>query len=221
MAKKQFLRRIFILVLLCGAMGAFLLVADDWRASLNPTQAVVHEIETSNPVFQTLFSPDDGIKDIQISLIEQEKKSLDIAIFSFTDADTAHAVIEAHKRGVKVRIVADRGSSTGEFSKIFTLRKAGIPVHICPVTVERQEEIVNLDDLKLDDKAMAGALMHNKFIIFGKTAGDKRLLWTGSFNFTRSANVRNQENVVIVSDSKAINRFAAQFEKLLERSELL
>lgn len=209
---KEIFKRIALVGALSGILGLFLIVADDWRAALDPVQYFERQLGKTEPVLQALFSPDDSIKDYQIDLIEHEQESLDIAIFSFTDPDTAQAVLDAYKRGVKVRIVCDRGSSVGEFSKILLLRRAGIPIYVCPTT---------LDENKVDDKAMFGALMHNKFIIFGKTVGDKRLLWTGSFNFTRTANARNQENVIILSDATIIERYAQQFEKLFTRSEQL
>lgn len=220
MTIKHVFQRIFIILALCSVTGIFLVIADDWRLSQHPAQSLIHELTKSGPLIKAYFSPDDGIQEIQRALIEAEQKSLDIAIFSFTDTETAQALIAAHKRGVRVRIVADRGSSVGDYSKILLLRRAGIPVHVCPVITEKQP-VLHLDDPRFDEKAMGGALMHNKFIVFGQTAGNRPLLWTGSFNFTRSANARNQENVIILSDQGVINAFSRQFEKLLERSELL
>lgn len=215
---KKIVKNASIIILFTSCAALFLITADDWRASLNPICYFERSLATENPIVKTLFSPDDGIKDIQIDLIEHEQESLDIAIFSFTDQDTAQAIIDAHKRGVKVRVVSDRGSSVGEYSKIFMIRRSGIPVYICPKAIEKQTDF---DETKFDDKAVSSPLMHNKFIIFGKTVHNKQLLWTGSFNFTRSANAKNQENVIIISDTAAILSYKNQFEKLIERSELL
>lgn len=125
MTIKQLFQRIFIILAVCSVTGIFLVVADDWRLSLNKPQQLMHELGKQEPVIKAYFSPDDAIQEIQIALIESEQESIDIAIFSFTDLETAQALIAAHKRGVKIRIVADRGSSVGDYSKILSLRRAG------------------------------------------------------------------------------------------------
>ena len=53
--------------------------------------------------------------------------------------------------------------------------------------------------------------MHNKFAIID----DK--VWTGSFNWTISANRKNQENVVYNDEKDVYEKFLEQFEKLKQR----
>ena len=49
-------------------------------------------------------------------------------------------------------------------------------------------------------------LFHNKFAIF-----DKKVVFTGSFNWTVAANTRNQENVVVIDDEEVAKKYEAQF----------
>ena len=51
--------------------------------------------------------------------------------------------------------------------------------------------------------------MHNKFAII-----DNRLLLTGSYNWTFSANHRNDENLMVIDDPDTIAQFQNYFEKL-------
>jgi len=60
--------------------------------------------------------------------------------------------------------------------------------------------------------------MHNKFVIFSCNVGNKTLLWTGSFNFTKSAQLRNQENVVVLDDPCIIEKYEKQFEVIKKRT---
>ena len=53
--------------------------------------------------------------------------------------------------------------------------------------------------------------MHHKFAIFDETT-----LWTGSFNWTVSANTNNCENVIITDDREACRSYQAQFNQLLK-----
>ena len=42
------------------------------------------------------------------------KKTIDLCIFSFTNDDLANEIINAHRRGVKVRIITDDESMKGK-----------------------------------------------------------------------------------------------------------
>ena len=60
--------------------------------------------------------------------------------------------------------------------------------------------------------------MHNKFMLFSQTVDGKALVWTGSYNFTMSANEKNQENVVIIENEALSEAYTKSFERLKKRS---
>lgn len=157
-------------------------------------------------VKQALFSPDDHLQDVLIDLINKEQTSIHIAVFSFTNGEIANALIRAHRRGVAVCVLIDSSGVQDRFNKIERLRQAGVPVW-----VYKQAHSKRI----LTDK------MHNKFVIFGDNLLHKSLVWTGSFNFTKSAVEVNQENVVVLDDRDIIERYSKQFTQLQERSEPL
>ena len=64
-------------------------------------------------VHHLIVQPDDGITPILLTL-EKAKHSLDIKMFQFTDPILIEAVIAAHKRGVKVRVMLNPSRFTGE-----------------------------------------------------------------------------------------------------------
>jgi len=64
-------------------------------------------------VHSLIVQPDDGIEPI-LETIEGARKSLDIKMFQFTDPVLIEAVIAAHKRGVKVRVMLNPSRFTGE-----------------------------------------------------------------------------------------------------------
>ena len=86
------------------------------------------------------------------------KKTIDLAIFSFTNNDLADALIAAHERGVKVRIITDDEAMKGKGADTQRMADAGIP---CRTDSEEQYH------------------MHNKFMVV-----DQTILLTGSFNWT-------------------------------------
>lgn len=157
-------------------------------------------------VKRVLFSPDDQIQKILLHLIGAEKESIRLTAYSFTDGEVAQALIDAYDRGVRVEIIADPGTVFDRFGKIPLIKEHDIMVFI-----------YNPDHLKKDKKSLASSIMHNKFIIFGKNIAGKSLVWTGSFNWTKAAHRRNQENVIILDDKHFINKYAYHFELLKGR----
>ena len=157
---------------------------------------------------QAFFSPDDNLRELLISLINKEKRSIKAAIFCFTDEKIAEAFIEAKKRGVDVEIITDISLQRDRFNKLEILEKNNIKVFVYnPKNV-----------------GILNNIMHNKFVLFEKNVEDKSLLWTGSFNFTKSATFNNQENILIVDDHHLIERYKKQFlvlkNRILAKNEL-
>jgi phosphatidylserine/phosphatidylglycerophosphate/cardiolipin synthase-like enzyme len=110
-------------------------------------------------------------------------------VFSFTHEKIAEALIKAHERGVKVRVLADaRQERQIKTSRHSDLRDAGI--EIIPGPRRRS--------------------WHNKIIVI-----DGRTVITGSANFTHAAQYRNHENVVIIRDNRSIARHYRDYWKRL------
>ena len=115
-------------------------------------------------------------------------------MFTITDDRIADAILEAHHRGVKVRIISDDDKSFDRGSDIQRLRDANV-------------------SLRVDHSPHH---MHHKFAVF-----DGRLAVTGSYNWTRGAAERNHENLVILDDPRIVPRFVDEFERLWAQFEPL
>ena len=149
------------------------------------------------------FTPRDDIKLQLVELIKQERKSIDVAMYMFTDKVIAQALIDAYVRGVKVTAVLDQVSMSERFGKGLLLQKSGITVF-----VHRTSQV----------NPFSMPIMHNKFMIFGYNDRYKKsLLWTGSFNCTASASTLHDENVMIVDDMSAITEYQSCFKQLVAR----
>jgi len=147
-------------------------------------------------VINAYFSPRGGCTKAIISEIENAKKTIDVAIYSFTSKPILRALIKAHERGVKVRVVMDEGGAKNRSSAYPYLVKYGIPVRI--------------------KRGTGGGLMHHKYAII-----DGRVLITGSFNWTKSAEKRNDENLLVLENAPSIVKlYQENFEKLWELARL-
>jgi len=150
------------------------------------------------------FSPDDDLQRLLCERIAHENEAIDIAIFSFTDKRIANALMQAHKRGIAIRIVTDKSALHDRFSKVPLLLESGIPVYVYDVHYKK-------------GPATLSNLMHNKFVLFKRNKQYRTCVWTGSFNFTRSAALSNQENVVESESFVLSMQFSDQFERLIAR----
>lgn len=106
-----------------------------------------------------------------IDAIRNTRSNLLIQAYSFTSPTIAEALVQAHKRGVDVRVIVDRSQEGEKYTSATFLKHAGI--------------VVGVD--------YTPAIAHNKVMIF-----DQQAVFTGSFNFTRSAQQRNTENGIII-----------------------
>lgn len=148
-------------------------------------------IKNSASIQGPYFSDRDRIADRIIGAINRTRHTLDIAVYSITQPDLAATIEEAHRRGVRIRIVSDEGQSLDRHSEIDYLRSQGISVRLSGGYRGHR------------------SLMHNKFAIF-----DGDLVETGSFNWTTSANSYNFENVVFIKDREVSARYESEFDHI-------
>ena len=136
------------------------------------------------------FSPGSECRAALIGHLQSCRQRMDICVFTIADDTITEAILNAHMRGVAVRVISDDDKQHDSGSDIERLRAAGVSI-------------------ALDD---TDAHMHHKFAIF-----DGRWLLNGSFNWTRSASQVNEENLVVTNDPEQLREFSEQFETLWAR----
>jgi len=133
------------------------------------------------------FSPGDACLSAILGHLGKARATLDICVFTITDDRIARAILEAHARGVRVRVITDNDKQYDGGSDIERLRGAGIA-------------------LEVDETEHH---MHHKFALVDDTT-----LLNGSYNWTRSAGSFNEENLVVSSEPALVQAFARQFTAL-------
>lgn len=120
-----------------------------------------------------------------IDAIEGAEVQIDLAIYSFTLATIRDALLQAHARGVQVRMVME--SDNLDEPQVIALQGAGIPIR----SDERDH------------------LMHHKFMVI-----DRTMVWTGSMNFTFSgARLENNSGILFESEELAADMLV-EFEEM-------
>ncbi|MBC8351049.1 MAG: nuclease [Planctomycetes bacterium] len=136
---------------------------------------------------EAFFSPGDDCRNAINGQLRRAKRSVDICVFTITDNRISDCIIETIDRGVSIRIISDNDKSEDRGSDIERFERAGIEV-----AIDKSEHH-----------------MHHKFAIF-----DQRITLTGSYNWTRSAAERNEENILVTHDARIVNRFLKEFNQL-------
>lgn len=158
-------------------------IGDD-TAGLIPTQP--------EPQIQVFFSPKGGCTDAIVKALGKAKTTILIQAYSFTSAPIAKAAVDAHKRGVKVKVILDKSQRTEKYSSADFLAHAQVTV-----SIDAKHKIA-----------------HNKVMII-----DSETVITGSFNFSKSAEEENAENLLIIHNSDLAEKYVENWNKHAEHSE--
>ncbi|MBK5103667.1 MAG: phospholipase D family protein [Burkholderiales bacterium] len=141
---------------------------------------------------QLAFTPWDNAEAMIVDGIRGAKQQILVQAFSFTSRALANALIAARKRGVDVRVMADREQTfAGDASRIPDLVQAGVPV----VLEVRYQSA------------------HNKVMVLDAGTADGAVI-TGSYNWTYAAQYKNAENVLILrGNPDIVNAYAANWRR--------
>lgn len=133
-------------------------------------------------------------KKVVMSNIEKAKRSIHVEMFALTDSDVINGLIDAHKRGLDVRVILDGTPYENGYlpnKKTFeTLKKAGVPVKWFKPDAETKNKL------------------HAKIGIFD---GEKTVL--GSCNWTKKGFYINRENDVDIKSKDTATVFEDMFER--------
>lgn len=160
------MRKVFLYALLCGGL------------IIKPVSA---EIDVS-------FTPSDECEQKIISLIDNSRKSIDIAVYSINNENIVAALERAKKRNVVIRILTDKRQASVKSSKVTQMHDSGFNIRV----------------------HTKNKIEHNKFAVF-----DEKELTTGSFNWTNAASDKNSENCMFFRhEPEQVKLFRDRFEEL-------
>jgi phosphatidylserine/phosphatidylglycerophosphate/cardiolipin synthase-like enzyme len=143
--------------------------------------------------WEVYFSPHGGCTEAVIRELNKAKSTVLVQAYSFTSAPIAKALLDAHKRGVRVEVILDKSQRTDKYSSATFFYNAGIPVKI-----DAQHTIA-----------------HNKVMVI-----DGETVITGSFNFTKAAEEKNAENLLVIRDRKLAERYIKNWQEHAGHSEV-
>jgi phosphatidylserine/phosphatidylglycerophosphate/cardiolipin synthase-like enzyme len=152
----------------------------------NPTEL------TKEPQIEVYFSPGGGATDTLVKEISNGKKEILVQAYSLTSLPIFKALLDAHQRGLIVRIIIDKSERGEGLTPVVMLANAGVLA-------------------LLDGKH---ALAHSHCLII-----DRRIVITGSFSYTKAAEESNAEDLLIIRSAQLAQRYYTNWEKHRAHSE--
>lgn len=141
----------------------------------------------NNNTFENYFCPEDHCEKEVIKELEKANTSIYFMTFSFTSTKVAEMLVNKSKQGIHVQGIVEKRRWSMKDEKGKPLLEQGIEI--------KQDENKHI-------------LHHKVFII------DNTTVIFGSYNPSKAANERNDENVMIAHDKKITRRFLEEFERL-------
>lgn len=143
------------------------------------------ELYFTNPSSPLASQKTGGIDLPLVKAIDAARLSVDVAIYSLSLNSIRDALLRAHDRGVRVRMVME--SDNLDRSDPQKIKEAGIPI-----LGDRRE-----------------GLMHNKFVVI-----DGHEVWTGAMNFTDSGAYTDNNHIIRIRSVKVAENFTKEFEEM-------
>jgi len=156
--------------------------------------------ETPNPTItidetriDTFFSPDDGVINSLASVLNNAEESIYFLAYSFTSNDLGNIVREKDAAGLEVRgVMEEEQVNSNQGTEYDPFKQAEV-------------------DVRMD--GIDGQMHHKVFIVDGK------IIAFGSYNFSQSAEERNDENVLIVYNEGIAREFLKEFERVWAQAQ--
>jgi len=148
--------------------------------------------QEKSPSWEVYFSPHGGCTDAILKELDKAKTAILVQAYSFTSAPIAKGLLNAQKKKVKVEVILDKGQRKEKYSSADFLTNSRISTQI-------------------DTRH---TIAHNKIIII-----DGETVITGSFNFTKAAEERNAENLLVIRDKKLASLYVRNWQEHSQHSE--
>jgi phosphatidylserine/phosphatidylglycerophosphate/cardiolipin synthase-like enzyme len=142
----------------------------------------------SEPGISTSTGVDRKMPERVGNFIRSAKRTVDINIYELSVAAIYEAILEVHRRGIKVRMVGDINNTH------YVGYKALMAARV-PMVLGNPEKI-----------------QHNKFVVV-----DREKITMGSMNYTPSGALLNNENVVFIHDKGVAEYYTKEMDNMFER----
>lgn len=162
---------------------------DKARFGINKTDNTPHEFMINGKKVELYFSPSDRVSGKINKALQDAESTIDAALLIFTKWETRDALEDEIDTGTKFRAIVEDQENSEEIISRLNAKGARIIAH--------PDEPV----------------MHHKYAVIDEALQDEHSkVITGSHNWTHSADIRHDENLLIIHDPEIANWFSQEWE---------
>lgn len=155
------------------------------------SQKPIANFGATRPNLEVYFSPNGGCEQAILETLDKTETEVKVLAYQFTNEKIAQKLIALNKN---IEVILDKSSNQN--------------------SVNSQKDFLAKNNIKvyLDGKHK---IAHNKVIII-----DNKIVITGSYNFSKNAELYNAENLIIIYDKNIAKIYKQNFEKHKDHSEI-
>ena len=143
---------------------------------------------------EVCFAPNGGCIQLIEKVISKAQREILVQAYYFTSPIISKYLVNAYKRGVVIKILVDRSQLSQPRSQLKVLLQSGISIWVDSVR----------------------GIAHNKTMVI-----DDQYVLTGSYNWTYSAEYKNAENLILISDESISKEYKENFKKRIETAQYI
>ncbi len=145
--------------------------------------------------------------------LDSATKSVDLALFVFSDQGLANILETDHQQGVKVRALIDPDFAYRSYSEGLDMMGVSLGDD-CKYEFDNQPWTQAITTVGVP-QLLKGDLLHHKFGIV-----DKHSVITGSHNWSEAANSGNDETLIVIHNPTVTAHYGREFERLYANAKL-
>lgn len=166
---------------------------DDMFGSNVVSETPNPEISIGSTNMEVYFSPDDGVAEHILEILNDAEESIYFLAFSFTTDEFGETIRAQAEDGLTVAGVMEEQQVKSNIGTEYDFfKQAGLDVFV---------------------DGNEGQMHHKTMIV------DDRIVITGSYNFSRSAETRNDENVIIFHNEQIADFYMQEFQRVYEQAQ--
>ena len=146
--------------------------------------------------------------------LSQANRSIDLALFVFSDQNLSNLLEAEYGSGVTIRAVVDPGFVYRSYSEALDLMGMSLPDYRCQYERNNQPWQVPLVTIGMPHLA-EGDLLHHKFGVVDETT-----VMIGSQNWSDAANFRNDETLLTIHNPTVAAHYVREFARLYDQAQL-
>jgi phosphatidylserine/phosphatidylglycerophosphate/cardiolipin synthase-like enzyme len=180
------------------------------RVQISPTSAITIQFSPLSAAQPWEYSTNGLIS----RTLDTATRSIDLALFVFTDQSLSNTLETRHQKGVRLRGLIDPNFAYRSYSEALDMMGIRLPDNRCRYEKGNrvwQRAIATIGIPTLPE----GDLLHHKFALL-----DDRTVITGSHNWSAAANHKNDETLLIIKNATVAAHFKREFDRLYQDAVL-